>query len=216
MTFLEAVNDVLARLRENTVATFNQSSYSSMIAAFVNDAKNRVEDAWEWDAQSTTLTITTTPGVTNYVLTGAGTKHKNETVNITTVGKQARLTRKSMSWIQDQQQLTTTSTSAPIYYAWNGSNGTDSKVELFATPDAAYTIAFNLNVPQLKLTDNADVIIVPGEVVVLGAYARALAERGEDGALMSSEAYGLYQSNLSDRIAIEQTRNEDYAVWEAT
>ena len=216
MTFLEAVNDVLARLRESTVATVSQSNYSSMIAAFVNDAKNKVEDAWEWDAQNTTLTVTTAPGVSNYVLTGAGMRHKGATANITTSGRQARLTPKSMNWIQDQQQLTTTTTSAPVYYAWNGSNGTDSKVEFFATPDAAYTIAFNLNVPQVKLTADSDAIIVCPEVIVLGAYARALAERGEDGALMSSEAYGLYQGALSDRIAIEQSRNEDYATWAPT
>jgi hypothetical protein len=88
-------------------------------------------------------------------------------------------------------------------------------VELYDTPDAAYTIKFNLNVPQVKLTNASDVIMVPSEAVVMGAYARALAERGEDGALSSSEAYGLYRSILSDRIAIEQSRNEDYATWVA-
>jgi len=215
MTYLEAINEVLGRLREDSVTTINQNSYAVLIGHLVNDAKRQVEDAWDWDAQNTTLTITTSPNVSTYTITGSGTKQKSASVNITSTGRQAKLQAVSMNWIQDQQQLTTTTNSTPIYYAWNGTDGTDSKVELYSTPDSAYTIAFNMNVPQVKLTAASDVILVPSDAVVLGAYARALAERGEDGALSSSEAYGLYRSTLSDRISIEQSRNEDYATWVA-
>ncbi len=215
MTFLEAINEVLGRLRESTVTTINQTSYSTMIGHFVNDTKRQVEDAWDWDAQNTTLSLTLTPGTTNYVLTGSGTKHKSADVNVTTSGRQAKLILVPMKWIQDQQQLTTTTPSSPGYWAWNGSNGVDSKVEIYPTPDTAYTLAFNLNVPQVSLSSASDVILVPSEVVVLGAYARALAERGEDGALASSEAYGLFKGALSDRIALEQARALDYSEWVA-
>lgn len=215
MTFLECVNEVLGWLREGSVSSVTQSAYSTMIGYFVNDAKRQVEDAWDWDAQNTTLTVTTTPGVSTYTVTGSGTKQKSASVNITTSGRQATLRAVPMKWIQDQQQLTTTTNSSPCYYAWNGTDGTDSKIELFATPDSVYTIAFNMNVPQVKLTSDSDVIMVPTDAVVMGAYARALAERGEDGALSSSEAYGLYRSILSDRIAIEQARTEEYSTWVA-
>jgi hypothetical protein len=187
-----------------------------MIGHFVNDTKRQVEDAWDWDAQNTTLTITTVPGTSTYTITGSGTKQKSASANNTTVGHQATLRAVPMRWIQDQQQLTTTTNAAPSYYAWNGTDGTDSKVELFNTPDGAYTIAFNMNVPQVKLTSDSDVVMVPTDAVVMGAYARALAERGEDGALSSSEAYGLYRSIMSDRIAIEQSRTEEYSEWVAT
>jgi hypothetical protein len=73
---------------------------------------------------------------------------------------------------------------------------------------------FNLSVPQVDLVDDADVILVPSDIVVAGAFARALVERGEDGALSSSEAYGLYKGILADRIALEQTRSPEYDVWE--
>jgi len=39
MTYLEVVNNILKRLRERTVATVNESTYSSLIAVLVNDAK---------------------------------------------------------------------------------------------------------------------------------------------------------------------------------
>lgn len=216
MTFLEAINEVLARLRESSVSTINQTAYSAMIGHLVNDAKRQVEDAWDWEVQNTTLNITTTPNVSTYTVTGSGTKQKGISVNITTIGSQAILIPVSLKWIQNQQQLTTTTNAAPSYYAWKGNDGTDSKVELYDTPDGAYTIAFNLNVPQLPLTLAADVLQVPSDAVVMGAYARALAERGEDGALASSEAYGLFKSILADRIAIEQSRNEDFGDWVAT
>ena len=215
MTYLEAVNEVLGRLREGTVSTINQTAYSTLISHLVNDAKRQVEDAWDWDAQNTTLTITTAPGVSTYTIVGSGTKQKSISANNITAGNQNKLRAVPMNWIQDQQQLTNVGTAAPVYYAWNGTDGTDSKVELFNTPGAVYTIAFNLNVPQTKLVNATDIIMVPSEAVVMGAYARALAERGEDGALSSSEAYGLYRGILSDRIAIEQSRNEDYSTWVA-
>lgn len=215
-TYVQMVNEVLARLREDQVSTVTQTNYSTMIGHFVNDVKRQVEESWEWDALNTTLTITTSAGTSTYTVTGSGTRQKGINVNITTSGRQATMFQRSMRWIQDQQQLTTTTPNVPSYYGWNGNDGTDSKVELFPTPDGAYTIAFNMNVPQESLSADSDVIYVPSEVVVQGAYARALAERGEDGGLATSEAYGLYRGVLADRIAIEQTRHMDFDTWEVT
>jgi hypothetical protein len=216
MIYLEAINEVLVRLREPAVSTINQNSYSSLISHLVNDAKRQVEDAWDWDVQNTTLVLTTISGTSTYTLVGSGVRQKGISANITTLGSQSTLYPVSLKWIQNQQQLTTTTNAQPSYYAWTGNNGTDSKVELFDTPDAAYTIKFNLNVPQLALTDATDIIQVPSDAVVMGAYARALAERGEDGALASSEAYGLFKGIMADRIALEQSRSQDYDVWVAT
>jgi hypothetical protein len=58
-------------------------------------------------------------------------------------------------------------------------------------------------------------MLAPKEPVVLGAFARALVERGEDGGLNSSEAYGLYKASLADAIAIESSRYVEEETWEA-
>ncbi len=208
MTYLEAVNNVLARLRESSVATVTETAYSSLIAKFVQDAKRQVEDAWQWDWLSTTITVTTAAGTSTYTVTGSGRRHRDIDVNDTT--NQARLANVPIQWIIDQQQLSTVQTGNPCYYAWNGSNGTDSKVELYPTPDGIYSIKFNMIVPQADLSDGSDVITVPAEPVVMLAYARALAERGEDGGLASSEAYALGKSILADYIALEQQRTPDF------
>jgi hypothetical protein len=57
------------------------------------------------------------------------------------------------------------------------------------------------------------VLKVPYEPVVFLAYAKALAERGEDGGLNSSEAYGLYKTSLAAAIAIESGRYEEESNW---
>ncbi len=211
MTFLELVNEVLIRLREDEVTTVNQTAYSKLVSRFVNDAKRSVEDAFNWDCLSVTTPVTTSAGTSNYVVTGSGRRQKDVTVNDET--NDVRLNVVPIQWIIDQQQLSNTTPAQPVYYAWNGTDGTDSKVEFFPTPDGVYTIQFNMNVPQVSLSSDSDVLSVPSEPVIAGAYARALVERGEDGGLASSEAYGLYKGILSDYIAIESSRFIENDTW---
>jgi hypothetical protein len=212
-TYLSLVNAVLARLRESSVTTVASDDYSLLIGKFVNDAKRQVEDAWNWDALSTTLTLTLTPGTTTYVLTGSGLRPKDLTVNNSTDRYPIR--NVPIQWIIDQQQLSNVQSGSPTYYAFNGNNGTDTKVEIYPTPDAASVLKFNLYVPQVPLSADADVLLVPYESVEAGAYARALVERGEDGGLSSSEAYGLYKGILADQIAQESTRFVENSCWVA-
>jgi hypothetical protein len=213
VTFLQLVNAALARLRESSVATVSQTPYSSLIGAYINDAKRYVEDAWNWDALAATITVTTVPGTTTYTVVGSGRRQKDITVN--DASNRITLANAPLRWIIDQQQLSIVQQGAPVYYAWNGTDGTDSKVEIYPTPDGAYTLKFNMVVPQVELSADADVILVPSEAVVAGAVARALAERGEDGGLASSEAFGLYKSILSDQIAIESARYVENDSWVA-
>jgi hypothetical protein len=184
-----------------------------MIGKYINDAKRQVEDAWNWDCQTTTLTVTTAGGTYNYVVTGSGRRQKDVTVNDTT--NQARISNVPAKWIEDQNQLTTVQTGNPCYYAWDGFDGTDSKMSFFPTPNGVFTIKVNLTVPQADLSADGDVIQIPSEPVILGAYARALVERGEDGGLNSSEAYQLFKSCLSDYIALEAHRQDENTEWVA-
>ena len=54
MTYLELVNGVLTRLREESISAgqleLDTNPYWAFIGTAVNDAKTRVEDAWEWGA----------------------------------------------------------------------------------------------------------------------------------------------------------------------
>lgn len=213
-TYLQAVNETLSRLRESSVATTTTNAYSTLIGRFVNDAKRQVEDAWEWDCLSTTIPVTTSANTSTYTVTGSGIRQRGVTVNDST--NKVQLQNVPIQWILDQQQLSTVTTGTPSYYAWNGTDGTDSKVEIFPTPAGAYTLQFNMVVPQAILSSDSTVITVPSEPVIAGAVARALVERGEDGGLSSAEAYGLFKSVLADYIALEQSRFMEWDCFEAT
>lgn len=212
MTFLQLINDVLARLGESSVPSVSTSDYSTLIGKFVNDAKKQVENAWKWNVLRTLKTVNTVAGTSNYTVTGSGVRPTHVTVNNTT--SKYPLRNAPIQWILDQQDLATNTNQPPSYYAWYGNNGTDSKVEIFPTPDGVYVLRFEMYVPQVDLSNDADVLSIHSEAVIAGAYAKALVERGEDGGLSSSEAYSLYKGVLADLIAMESSNFTENDCWE--
>jgi hypothetical protein len=205
MTYLELVNDVLVRLREATVSTVSETSYSTLIGKFVNDAKRQIEDAFAWNVLGTTITVTTTASTSSYSLTGAGQKF--QVMDVINTTSNVGLTNISFVDMNRKLNFTPLVNSIPTEFAFDGVNASyDTKVNLFPIPDGVYTIKFALTVPQATLASDATVVSVPDVLVVQNAYSRALVERGEDGGLSSSEAYLLYKSMLSDYIALEGTR----------
>jgi hypothetical protein len=212
-TYLDLVNDVLIRMREPEVTTVNENTLSKLVGRLVNDAKRQVEDAYAWNALTDTLIIETTANTYGYVLTGSGTRFKvidaQDNTNKSVINA---LSTKLMS----QYLLNNTSPGNPMYYNFNGIHSTgDTKVDFYPVPNAGLTLYFNLYIPQAELTSDTTAMLVPREPVVLGAFARALVERGEDGGLNSSEAYGLYKASLADAIAIESSRYVEEETWEA-
>ena len=214
-SLLSLVNDVLVRLREPEVSTVNENVLSKLVGKFVNDAKRQVEDAYNWNALTSTLTAVTAASTFNYVLTGTGARFK--------VIEIYNSTSRSFLDPQSSRQMTqnfigteTPVHGIPAYYSFNGINTNgDTQVDVFPIPDAAYTLFFNLYIPQDELVNDGDNMLVPKEPVILLAYARSLVERGEDGGLNSSEAYSMYKSALSDYIALEASRYPEEECWSA-
>jgi hypothetical protein len=205
MTYLELVNDVLVRLRETTVSTVSETSYSTLIGKFVNDAKRQVEDAYAWNVLGTTITLSTTSGTYSYALTGAGQKF--QVIDVINATSNIGMKNIDFASMNRKQNFSTPVSGIPYEYAFDGVDGNyDTKVTIYPRPDGVYSIPFSLTVPQATLSSNSTVVAVPDVLVVQNAYARALVERGEDGGLSSSEAYQLYKSMLSDYIALEGTR----------
>jgi hypothetical protein len=205
MTYLELVNDVLVRLRETTVSTVSETSYSSLIGKFVNDAKRQIEDAFAWNVLGTTITLSTTSGTYSYALTGAGQKF--QVVDVINVTSNIGMKNIDFASMNRKQNFSTPVSGIPYEYAFDGVDGSyDTKVTLYPRPDGVYSIPFSLTVPQATLTSDSTIVAVADTLVAQNAYARALVERGEDGGLSSSEAYQLYRSMLSDYIALEGTR----------
>ena len=68
MTYLELVNGVLTRLREKKVASLDTNPFVSLIGALVNDAKQSVEDAWQWSQLRAVESIQVNPNQKNIIL----------------------------------------------------------------------------------------------------------------------------------------------------
>tara|TARA_R110000822_G_scaffold11532_4_gene42079 strand:- start:494 stop:1144 length:651 start_codon:yes stop_codon:yes gene_type:complete len=213
-TYLDIVNDVLKRLREPTVTSVDDTDYSRMLSVLVNDSKRDVEDANEWNALSTTLTAITTNGVFNYVLEGSRTRFR--VIDVWNDSDDFEMRYASTHWMNRQFTVAATQPSVPSYYNFNGVdiNG-DTQVDLFPIPDGAHTLRFNLIIPQADLEDSADRILVPSHCVSMLAYSKAIAERGEDSGLTSSEAYQMYRLALADAVAIERNHYPEEMSWES-
>jgi hypothetical protein len=205
MTYLELVNDVLVRLRESTVSTVGETTYSSLIGKFVNDAKRQIEDSYNWNCLAQTITVTTTGGTSSYALTGAGQKFRvNDALNTTSL-----ICLRNIEFVDMNRKLNlgAPSQSIPSEFCFSGVDGSgDTKVDLFPVPSGAFTLLFDLTIPQANLSADGTSVKVLDYLVAQSAYARALIERGEDGGTNSSEAYALFRGMLSDAIALESTR----------
>ena len=202
MTYLELVNDVLVRLRESTVSTVGETTYSSLIGKFVNDAKRQIEDSYNWNCLGSVITVTTAANTSSYSLTGAGQKFRvNDVINTTSL-----IGMNNITFVEMNRRLnfTPTATSIPYEYVFSGVD--DTKVDLFPGPSGVFTILFDLVVPQANLSSDGTSVKVLDYLVTQSAYARALIERGEDGGTNSNEAYALFRGMLSDAIALESTR----------
>lgn len=210
--FLELTNSVLTRLREPTATSVNDSDYTRLIATYINDSKRQVEDAYNWNSLSETLSAVTADGIFNYVLNGSGQRFRlidiiNDTSNMI-------MSNRTTRWMDQNFLVNDPPKGPPMYFNFNGTNvNGDTQVDLYPIPDGVYNIRFNIIKPQVELVNDADVLYVPHEPVILGAYARAIAERGEDAGLTGNEAYALYLTSLADAIALESGRYIEEQEW---
>jgi len=214
MNYLDLVNNVLVRLREDEVGSISENSYSKLIGKFVIDAQRQVEDAYDWNGLSQTLTMQTVDGLFNGVLVGSGVRFRLiDVINDTTNVEMIYRTTKEMN---DLFLNRDTVKGQPIYYNFNGVNNSgDTQVDIYPIPDGVYTIRFNIIQPQDPLTNASDTLKVPSEPVIFLAYAKAIAERGEDAGFSATQAYAMYKESLADHISIEKNRYPEELVWNA-
>ena len=209
-TYLDLVNDVLVRMREPQVSTVSENTVSALVGKYINDAKRQVSDAYDWDAFNTPITISTIANTTGpYSLTGAGVRYKTmDVINITSFYEMQPLSH--ANYDSFYYTTPTPTKGLPMYYSIKGvdTNG-DIKVNFWPVPDQIYSIRFSLIVPEADFTTDTSTTLLAKEPIVLGAFARALVERGEDGGLSSSEAYAMYKSCMSDLIALELARSPE-------
>lgn len=212
INYLQLVNSVLRRVRENEVTSVQDNKYSKLIGEFVNDAKRQCEDAYNWNALSETLSAVTGSTVFNYVLVGSGQRFR--VIDVIDDTSNAMLELQTTAQMNQLFLLQTAQTGAPKYYNFNGTNSNgDTQVDLYPIPDGVYNLRFNVIKPQVPLSVDSDTLLIPSEPVIFNAVARAIAERGEDGGITSNEQYALFKQSLGDAIALESGRYLEEDSW---
>ena len=210
MTYLEIINKVLVRLREEEVTSITQTTYSKLIGSLVNSTKRDIENAWNWDALRETLTVRTSKDLFNYILSGFGTTSR--ILNIFNDTDDVHMYYRSSKWFDTQfRMVDTPSKGGPIYYNWNGTSNGDLQVDLYPIPDGVYELRFNIVRQQDDLVDPTDVPLIDHNLLIEGTLARAISERGEDGG--GQDQMMRFRNMLSDFIAIEAGRNPDEVTW---
>lgn len=205
MTYLDIVNGVLRRLREDVVTTVNETDYSALVGTLVNDAKKIVENSFDWTALRDAIVIPTVDGTSEYSLTGSGDQAVIKDVMNTT--SQKFIYQRSKSFFNNVYYNQATLSGSPDYFTFIGtdSNG-DLKVKVYPQPDAVYSLRFDVVVPQANLSDDSDVLSVPDNPVIQLAYAMTLREKGETGGQSAAEQFAVASTALSDAIAFDANR----------
>ena len=209
MTFRGLINEILIRLREDTIASdwsgdINDATtvtdYQKVIGSLVNDTKRSVESYHDWLVLRQTVDITTVASTKNYNLSSGQEFKVLDVVNNSTGYQLTQVNRSYLNSIMYPNDPT----GEPTYYGFNGADASNNlKVDLSPIPTEAQTISFDIVKYQDELTEAATVINIPNKPVVLGAWARAIAERGEDGGTQSSIAAQEATNSLNQAIMID-------------
>ena len=209
MTFRGLINEILIRLREDTIASdwsgdINDATtvtdYQKVIGSLVNDTKRSVESYHDWLVLRQTVDITTVASTKNYNLSSGQEFKVLDVVNNSTGYQLTQVNRSYLNSIMYPNDPT----GEPTYYGFNGADASNNlKVDLSPIPTEAQTISFDIVKYQDELTEAATVINIPNKPVVLGAWARAIAERGEDGGTQSSIAAQEATKSLNQAIIID-------------
>jgi len=215
MTFRELINEVLIRLREDTIATdwsgdINDSTtvtdYQKVIGSLINDSKRNIESYHDWLVLRETVDVTTVSGTRNYNLSSG---QEIKIVDVINQTQGTHLLQVSRQYINSTKYPSSNS-GEPLYYAFNGADSSNNlKVDLEPIPNSVQTISFDIVKPQAELATATTVLKIPEKPVILGAWARAISERGEDGGTQTSVMAAEVLESLNQAV-IRDSGNTQY------
>ncbi len=219
MTFRELINEVLIRLREDTIATdwsgnINDSStvtdYQKVIGSLINDSKRNVESYHDWLSLRETVDLTTVSGTKNYNLSSGQELKVIDVINQATGNNLVQVSRQYMNSVK----YPTEASGEPQFYAFNGSDSSNNlKVDMNPIPDSAQAISFDVVKYQSELKGATTIMKIPSNPVILGAWARAISERGEDGGTQSSSVGFEMKEALNQAIILDSGNTQYETDW---
>ena len=235
MNTRELINKVLVGLRQDQIGssqTTTTDAYELLLLQFVNEAKEEIEESWDWQALRSTVTVTLAASTVEYTLTSAGdadtdttertqllyekgatgsesTSHtfgsRPQCFDVTSAAER-RLTRIAPEKMERMHLTDSDETNEPMYFSLT-TDGTSLKMKVWPTPDDTYTIKLRLYIPQAELADSdlTTELTIPDRPVWTKALWKANEERGSELARPGGSNDRAATDALSAAIAREQT-----------
>jgi len=206
-TYRKIINSVLLRLREDTIASdwsgdINDSTltpYQKLIGTLVNDSKKNVESYHDWNALRETFNIRLRAGNMQYTLgdalRGAGVSFK--VLDVINKNTGTVLDQVPNDWVNEAV--------FPL-----------ANIDFYPVPSTKENdqiVAVNVVGAQDDLNTATEVLRVPSQPVILGAWARAIAERGEDGGTQYSAVAAEARDSMLQAVQLDAGNFEYERDW---
>lgn len=212
MNYLQLINHVLRRLREEEVSSVYENRQSSVVADFLNDSKQLVEDSFDWHPLRKDIPFSTVATFNNYSLPGSQNRAKILDVRDTT--NNAWLRRVSSEYIRRQELIANVGVTRPTYYASEGNDANgDNIIKLWPTPDGAYILRAYVVQRTPDLVAEGDRILVPSQPIIMMAYAMSAEERGDVKGEALESLYGRAKRSLGDAIMHDAGKAPEEMQW---
>lgn len=215
MNQLEIVNNVLLRMRKDTVTSVASSAYSKLIATLVNDAKRFCEDAHHWSMLWSSVELTTAASTQTYTVTGSN--ERSTIYQIIDQTNQNTLCKIAQTEFTKKDKLGVSADNIPTHYRVRGLTSGALSIDLWPQPNGTYTLWADCVIPQANFeidgTTNTTELTIPWEPVALRAYAYAIKERGEDQGQSFLETLDLAKKSLGRAIALDRDHMPENRVW---
>ena len=236
MTFLELVNEVLVRMREDEITSVNDPDndpQQKLVCKFVKDAHRRVSDAHTWNANRRVWLVDLLHGVSRYTLPETPQGSAIYSVARTKpVQSLMEVNARKFAHFQPHQ-------GTPTYYAPMTTVNGNLELQVHPTPDNTHgstgdvrrytqaqfgASAFSSGTKALTVTGyakplplkgDADVIQIPDAPVLDYAMYLAHSERGEAGGQSAAELAQIANISLGDAIAWDVDNSPAEYIWEA-
>jgi hypothetical protein len=187
VTYLELINKVLNRLRQDTIASLSDNG-ATIVGHFVNQAKEEIEDMGPWKALRSAQTVSASAGTASYAM--GSTNERSYVLRDprgvpqiyeTTSGSKGLIDLIDWEEMRRLHNLDeSVVTGQPIYAAIDRS-ASGLTIKFYPTPASSRTYSVVCVVPQAALAAVDTALTIPSRPVWMYAAALYALERGEEG-----------------------------------
>jgi hypothetical protein len=239
VTYLEMVNEVLVRMREDeitSVSDIDNDPQQKLVCKFVNDARAFVDKSHTWNANRKVWVVDLAKGIPAYTLFDS--TEGGAVYTCRWAGKGIHLQEANARWMSQQKQ----SYGKPRFFSPSYVSNHEMQVRVWPIPDeqnetpgevSEYNIAeYNeaeysgsilseesttLVLEGFKglpaMSKDSDAVVLPTDPVMYYALAYSSRERGEVGGQSSAELFQIAAQYLSDSIAWDVNNSDLEYVW---